>query len=149
MPAALGLLEEIGGDVSRALQEIVSLISDPAWKSAINRIDEAAANIETLSGSVNRSIDEARLNRLLTGFEQSLANLDTLIRRMNRSLVDAKLPESAQAFRSATEAVVDSRMEFNNMIFKVNQAVDSFRMLVDYLESDPGALLRGKERPSK
>lgn len=142
-------IEEIGSDVSRALQEIVSLISDPAWKSAINRIDEAAANIEALSGSVTRAVDESRLNRILSGVEKSLANLDALIVSMNKNLVDSKLPESTQAFRSAAAAVVDSRSEVNHVIFKVNQAIDSFRMLVDYLESDPGALLRGKERPRR
>ena len=142
-------IEEIGSDVSRALQEIVSLISDPAWKSAINRIDEAAANIETLSGSVTRAVDESRLDRIFSGIEKNLANLDALIVSMNKNLADSKLPESTQAFRSAAAAVVDSRSELNNVIFKVNQAIDSFRMLVDYLESDPGALLRGKERPRR
>ncbi len=142
-------IEEIGSDVSRALQEIVSLISDPAWKSAISRIDEAAANIETLSGSVTRAVDEQRLDRILSGFENSLTNLDVLIRSMNKNLDDSKFPESARAFRAAAAAVVDSRMEISNVIFKVNQAIDSFRMLFDYLESDPGALLRGKERPRR
>ena len=62
---------------------------------------------------------------------------------------DAAIAEQVEAAVSAADAVIDSRAELTNAIFKVNQAIDSFRMLIDYLESDPGALLRGKERPDK
>ena len=142
-------IEEIGDDVSRALREVVSLLSDPALKSAISRIDEAAANLETGSGTLVRVLNEERLTRILASLDDNLRNIDSFIKALNRDAAAAKLPESAAAFRAASEAVVESRMELDNTLLKLNQTIDSFRMLVEYLEGDPGALLRGKRRPDE
>ena len=143
-------IEEIGGDVSKALGEVVALLSDPALKSAINRINEAAANLESSSGTVNRVLDEDRMVRLLGNFEDALKALESLIQRVNQDTAGAKLPESAAAFRAASGAVVESRQELGNTLLKLNQTIDSLRMLIDYLESDPSSLLNGKKRhPTK
>jgi paraquat-inducible protein B len=139
-------IEEIGDDVSRALREIVSLLADPALKSAISRIDEAAANLETGSKTLVRVLDEEQLARILASLDDNLKNLDSFIKTLNRDTAAAKLPESSAAFRAASEAVVESRMELDNTLLKLNQTIDSFRMLVEYLERDPGALLHGKNR---
>lgn len=139
-------IEEIGDDVSRALREVVSLLADPALKSAISRIDEAAANLETGSKTLVRVLDEERLARILASLDDNLRNIDSFIRTLNRDTAAAKLPESSAAFRAASEAVVESRMELDNTLLKLNQTIDSFRMLVEYLERDPGALLHGKNR---
>lgn len=141
-------IDEISSDVSKALGEVVSLLSDPALKSAINRINEAAANLENCTGTINRAVDEERLVRLLSSFEKSLGNIDALVQQLNSDAAKAKLPESAAAFRSATEAVVESRQDFGNTLLKLNQTLDSLRLLIDYLESDPSSLLNGKKRPT-
>lgn len=139
-------IEEIGSDVSKVLGEVVALLSDPALKSAINRINEAAANLETSSGVVSRVLDEERMVRLLGSFEDALKNLESLIRQINRDAAGSKLPESAAAFRAASGAVVESRQELSNTMMKLNQTLDSLRMLINYLENDPSSLLNGKKR---
>lgn len=139
-------IDEIVGDVSKALGEVVSLLSDPAIKSAINRINEAAANLESSSGAVTRVLDEERLVRMLGVFEENLKGIDAFLKRLNQDAAAAKLPESAAAFRAASGAVVESRQELGNTLLKLNQTIDSLRMLIDYLESDPSSLLNGKKR---
>ena len=140
-------IEEIGENVSRALGEVTTLLSDPALKSAISRINEAAANLESSSSAVNRVLDEERLERLANLLEDGIKNIDALVRRIEQETLNARLPASAEAFRAASGAVVESRQEFGNTLLKLNQTLDSLRLLIDYLESDPSSLLNGKKRP--
>ena len=139
-------IEEISGNLSNAFNEVVSLLADPAIRSAINRINEAAANLESSSGVVTRVLDEERMTRIFSAFEENLKGIDTFLKRLNKDAAASKLPESAASFRAASEAVVEGRQELGNTLLKLNQTIDSLRMLIEYLESDPSSILNGKKR---
>jgi len=139
-------IDEISGDVSKALGEVVALLSDPALKSAISRINEAAANLESSSGAISRVMNEERLAQILNTFEENLQSIDKFVRQMEKETSSARLPESAAAFRAASGAVVESRQELGNTLLKLNQTLDSLRMFIEMLERDPSAVINGKKR---
>ena len=120
-------------------------------------------NLENTSGMLGRVVDEDRLENLVASLEGNLKELQEFIRRMDEAVSGAKIPESAAAFRGSADKVAESvsslqqassavsngQQELSNTLFKLNQAIDSLRMLIEYIESDPGSLLRGKTRPNE
>ena len=154
-------IKELNEEISGTLRDLRALVSDPALTSAIRHLNEVASNLENTSGALTRILDEEQLKNLVTGFEESLKSLQTFVRRMDEAAVGANIPESAAAFRDAAEKVAGSadefrslvstvtegRRELSNTLLKLNQTLDALRLLINYVESDPGSLLRGKSRP--
>ncbi len=153
-------VREISEELTEIMRDLRALISDPALTATVHHLSEVAANLESTSGMLGRVVDEDRLENLVASLEENLKELRVFIRRMDDAASGAKIPESAAAFRNtadkvaesaaslqgASNAVVSGQQELNNTLFKLNQAIDSLRMLIEYLESDPGSLLRGKTR---
>jgi ABC-type transporter Mla subunit MlaD len=153
-------IKEMSEEITAIMRDLRALISDPALAAAVHHLSEVAANLENASGMLGRVIDEERLENLIASFETSLKDLKTLIRHMDEAASGANIPESAAAFRNsaakvadgaaamqdASAAVVNGQQELSNTLLKLNQTIDSLRMLIEYIESDPGALLRGKNR---
>ena len=139
-------IEGISGDIARTIREVSDLLADPAIKSAISRINEAAAHIESSTQTINRVFDEERLDRLMVSLETGIVKINKFVDDAGRETSAAKLPESTAAFRSASAAVVESRRELSNTLLKMNQALDALKMLVEYIESDPSSLLNGKKK---
>ena len=156
-------VKEISEELTEVMRDLRALISDPALAATLHHLSEVAANLENTSGMLGRVVDEDRLENLISALEENLKSLQGFVRRMDDATADAKIPESAAAFRNsadkvaestaslrqASAAVVNGQQELSNTLFKLNQAIDSLRMLIEYIESDPGSLLRGKTRPNE
>ena len=156
-------LKEISDELTGALREIRALLADPALKSTIAHLNEVAANLEATSGALGRIVDEEQLKTLIAGLEETLRSLQGFIQRMDEAAVGANIPESAAAFRdtavkvsegvtefrAAMTSVTEARRELGNTLLKLNQTLDSLQMLINYLESDPSSLMRGKSRPKE
>ena len=156
-------IREISEELTEIMRDLRALISDPALASTLHHLSEVAANLENTSGMLGRVVDEDRVENLVSTLEGSLNSLQSFVRRMDDAAADAKIPESAAAFRNSADkvaeatvslrqagsSVVNVQQELSNTLLKLNQAIDSLRMLVEYLESDPGSLLRGNTRPNE
>ena len=130
--------EEIADGIDRTLSEFSSLLSDPAIKSAIARINDAAANLEATTGVINRALDENRI-------EQIIKQIDDVLTKVSSETDKAKIAESTASFRAACTAIVEGRNELINSLQKFNRGMDSIRLLTDYLERDPNSIINGKK----
>jgi len=153
-------VKEMSEEITGIMRDLRALISDPALSAAVRHLSEVAANLETTSGMLGRVVDEERLENLISSLEESLKDIKGFIRHMDEAATGANIPESAAAFRNsaakvadgaaamenASAAVVNGQLELSNTLLKLNQTIDSLRMLIEYIERDPGALLRGKTR---
>ena len=139
--------EEISDGLERSLSELSGLLGDPARKSTIVRINDAAENLELGSRTLSRVFSEERLNRLMTVLEEDLDNVNKLTGQLIRETRDAKLPESAAAFRDASNAISFSQDELANTLTKLNQTLDALTELADSLSADPSSIVSGKKKP--
>lgn len=139
--------EEISNELERTLRELSTLVSDPAIKSTIERINDSARNLESSTSSVSRVFSEDRLNELVKLLEGDLNGIEQLTQRLRQDSERMKLPESTAALRSAAKAVVEARRGLDNTFAKFNAAIDSFRELCDLLSADPTSLIGGKRAP--
>ena len=156
-------IKEINDEITGTLRDLRALLSDPALQSAIRHLNEVAANLESTSSMLNRIVDEEQLKQLVAGLEENLKSLQQFIRRMDELAAGANIPESAaqlrdtaarisegaREFRAAMVSVREGRHELSNTLLKFNQMLDALRQLINYIESDPSSLLRGKTRPAK
>ena len=140
--------EDIAGELERSLSKLSDLLSDPAISSAINRINEAAEHLEAGSGTIQRVLDENRLNRLLNALEKDLDVLNNLGEQLTRSTLEMKLPETTAAFRKGLSELSEQRTDFDNTLSKLNQTLESIKILADYLSTDPSSIIKGKKDPA-
>ena len=139
--------EEISDGLERSLSELSGLLADPALKSAINRINDAAENLESGTRTITRVFSENRINQFLDLLEKDLQAIDALTRQLIAESREAKIPQSTAAFRDAADAFIDGQSQLANTLEKLNQALDSLRELADYLNQDPSSLISGKKKP--
>ena len=139
--------EEISDGLERSLSELSGLLSDPALKSTIARINDAAENLETSSRTISRVLNEEQINRIVNLLETDLKSVNELTTQLIRETRDSKIPESTASIRSAADSFVISQDELSNTLLKLNQTLDSLRELTDYLNQDPSSLVSGKKKP--
>ncbi len=153
---AQGFLEELQEEV-----EIEELMQNIA--SAIRGIDELANSPDlraSLAGA-NRLLNSddtqnlsAELNSTLAALRATAGSVDTAVRNFNGDLpallasLTAVL-DAAEDTLALAEAGIrengDLAYQVNTTLREVEKAARSLRFLTDYLEQDPGALLRGKQ----
>ena len=124
--------EEISGELERTLQNISNLLADPAIRSTLNRINEAAENLEESTAAVNRVLDEKKLADLVAGVENTLASLNTFADNAGKEVQGMDLPETSAGLRAT--------------LLQLNQTLESIKMLTDYLGTDPQAIIHGKSK---
>ena len=130
--------DELAEKIDRALSDFSGLLADPALKSTIARINDAAENLETTTAAVSRALDEKRIVRFME-------SLEALVRMVTAETDRARISESMESFRAAANSISESRREVTNTLQKFNQLMDSIRMLTDYLERDPNSIINGKK----
>ena len=85
------------------------------------------------------------LNNVLTEAKKRIS--DPRITRALEQIDRAKIAETTNAFRQAANSITEGKDMIANTLLKVNQAIDSFTELLNYLNDDPEALLKGKSKP--
>jgi len=136
--------EEISNELERSLGRLSEILSDPAIRSAIGRINDAAENLEVSTSTVARVFDERRLTRLLDSLEKDMEVFRLLGEQLSAYTKNMKLPESTAAFRNALQILVESKEDLGSSLSKFNQTLESIRMLTDYLSTDPSSIFKGK-----
>ena len=140
--------EEIAVELERSLSRVSELLSDPAIRSAIGRINDAAENLEVSTSTMSRVLNENRLNRLLDSLEKDLQVIENLGEQISTAATNMKLPESTATLRNAIRSLLENREDFTNTLSKLNQTLESIKMLTDYLNANPSALIKGKQKPA-
>ena len=140
--------EEIAVELERSLSRLSELLSDPAIRSAISRINDAAENLEVSTSTMSRVLNENRLNRLMDSLEKDLHVIENLGEQISSAATDMKLPESTATIRNAIHSLLENREDFTNTLTKLNQTLESIKMLTDYLNANPSALIKGKQNPA-
>lgn len=140
--------EDIAGEMERSLSKLSELLSDPAISSAINRINEAAEHLESGSSTILRVLDENRLNRILNSLEKDLDVLKNLGEQLSNTTREMKLPDTTESFRRGMSGLQETRNDFEDTLSKLNQTLESIKILADYLSKDPASIIKGKKNPA-
>ena len=140
--------DAIGTDLTKALVTADVVLNDAG--KALNRIDaDVTPELRTTLEELRRMI--ATLDGLLkTGLNKTLGEVDTTLTEVNKTLVDLRGPlATADRVLKNTDATLLGKnapvqQDLRDALQEVTLAARSLRMLVDYLERHPDALIRGK-----
>jgi len=159
-PAAIGqegealVLPSQGG----GLDNITSSLSDIATKLDAIPFDEIGKNLNSALASLSQTIGGPDVRNALQKLSATLTDVQHLVHNADKGMepVLKKLPQMSadlqQALARANAALgeggyggnSDFQRSVSNLLDQVNEAARSIRLLVDFLDRHPEALIRGR-----
>jgi len=139
IPTIPSSIEEISRSVTALLDKIQSLPLDELTASLTNTVK----SVESLVGS-----DEVK--GALRSIERTLATLDRVMANVDKELTPeahAALSEAHQTMKTVRESIASGsplRYDLETTLQELAAAARSIRLLAEYLESNPNALIYGK-----
>jgi len=116
-------LEELVGDLRATVQSAQKLVSSPEVTEAVTNLNRSLESVESVLGKVNKEVGP-------------------LVESLRRT------SEAAEATLVSTESMVGEnsqiRYDLSQLLQELTEAARSIRLLADYLEQNPNALLSGK-----
>ena len=112
-------MDEIGADVRKTLETL-----DNTLRSATGTMDSATRTFDRIEGE---TLPEAK--KALEDLRRAIATADTLLSNTDNTLLG---PDAA------------TQQQLRDALQEVARAAQAVRILADYLERNPGALIRGK-----
>ena len=133
-----GMVEQ----ANEALEGLSRLVTDPALKSALDQLPGAVKNL-------NGAVDSA--NTLLRRVERQV---DPLSEELHQTLAGAQramstVEQTANAATTLIEPGSPLDYDLRQSLRGVSRAADSLRLLADFLERNPSALLYGRPQPEE
>ncbi len=139
---------KLARDVNAKVDTIAGDIDETA-AAARRALDQATESIASVEGTVNPAIEDARkliqnvdgqVNPAVTSFVQTAETAQAALEQAREALAVAKnaIAEDSELYYSVV-----------NTLRELAAAASSIRILVDYLEQHPEALLQGKGAPGE
>jgi paraquat-inducible protein B len=140
------------------LDNITTSLSDIATKIDAIPFDKIGENLNGMLASVNETVSGPDLRNALRKLSDTLTDVQHLVHATDKGMQPLlqKLPqisaELQQAVRGASEAMgengyggnSDFQRNISNLLDQVNDAARSIRLLADFLDRHPEALIRGR-----
>ena len=139
MAGANGLVADLRGDAKDLAGSAEALLVDA--KRAVNQIDRLAADVDDKVAPIS-----AKLEGALTDARRLINHVNDEVDPISNSLTGA-LDQGKTTLASINELVGNRstmRNDFEVLVDELSKAARSIRVLADYLERNPDALLRGK-----
>ena len=136
--------ERISEQLETALTSLGQLLASQEIRSTIARINDTAENLETSSRAIASVLSESRIQTVVQQLEKNLAALNTLQQLLFRIAGESKIPQTTAAFRELLGNFSSTARDLDDSLLKLNQTLESIRVLADDLSEDPASLIRGK-----
>ena len=144
-------IDEITTNLNNNLTALNAILSDPALKRTIDRLDSISQNAETITRSFSENFTAEELEKLLSGVDRSLINISEAAQNLSNKIAEvepSKLTRQAEkVMQSANNTLVSLRedsVDVMKVIQQINTTVQNVNRLVEELKRDPSALIRGK-----
>jgi paraquat-inducible protein B len=130
LPTVAGTLSELQPQIAEIVQKISKLPFDDIARgvqSTLSQVGAAVTTIGQLTPEAQKAL--AEVQRTLTDVQRTLGAAQTTMQRLDRNLLDETAPLQRNVEQTLSE---------------LQRAAQSLRVLTDYLQLHPEALLRGK-----
>jgi len=120
--------DDIGRDLASALKSVDRTVSGPDMQNALRQLSETLTDISHLARHADEGLSPAlkRLPQLSADLQQAVARADTLLGQ------------------GGIGADSDMQRNLARLLDQVNDAARSIRLLADFLDRHPEALIRGR-----
>ncbi|MCB1877741.1 MAG: MCE family protein [Chromatiales bacterium] len=130
-------IKRIGDDIGKSVAGLNSLINDPALGKAIGELSSASAELKKLIASLDREAAP-----MLRSFDGVAGDARKTVNQARNAMVQAEKTLAALQGLVGEDSPVRSRLV--ETLEELSGAARSIRLVADYLERYPEALIRGK-----
>lgn len=146
-------LQETIRTINATLSHIEAVVSQPEWKTSIQKLDRVLENFDHLTERLGPRLDQVgeRLDQNLTVSRNLLQRLDTELTPLLQQ-GRGTLHQAEQTFTALTEAFGPNALlinHFSTTLEEVRSAAREVRVLTEMLQTQPETLLRGKQEISR
>jgi len=133
-------LEELVTKAQKMIVSLDRLLNSPDLAGALEGLNHGIGDLRELVATTQRDVDHVARR-----FEGTLDEVDTTLASVRTTMADARTALDT-ASESLSFAAEDSplRYELQEALTEMTAAAKSVRVLAEYLERNPDALLRGK-----
>lgn len=142
---------KISNDLGKNLTALAEILSDPAIKNTIDRLDSISRNIDSISQNVAENLTGEELKNLVAGVSSNLANISNLTRQFNEKLGELDVRElnrqvvgTLDACKSLLGELQDGKIDAVSTIQQLNSVLGNLNEFISELKHDPSALVRGR-----
>jgi ABC-type transporter Mla subunit MlaD len=138
--------EGLSSRISDVLDGAKKIVNGPKLLKAIDQMEAMSANLKQSSQVLRDTLTPKKVTEIINNVDNVLDKLHSISKKLETQLDKAKIAETSDSVRKAANSIADSRVMISNTLSKINQAIDSFTELMNYLNDDPAALLKGKSK---
>ena len=141
-------LEQISSSLISVLANVDRILSNPDIDASIRELKSTLADSRKLVNNVNEEVKplSSKAQATLVDAGKLARHVDGKVDPISKSVMES-LKSVDTAFKSIDELVgkrSPTRAEIDNTLKEIQKAARSVRLLADYLEQHPEALLKGK-----
>jgi paraquat-inducible protein B len=148
-------LDELYKKVMLTIEGIEKIVNSPELQATVTSINQTAKdigqlvrNIDAQAGPLvtNLKTTSEAANRTMLQVEKALSTENGIPAQIAETLqtTNSTLRQAEKTLATAQNIAADDRSELNRMLKELSAAARSIRILADYLERHPEALLKGK-----
>ena len=105
---------------------------------------ETVANLRNITAKIDRGITDERVNAIICDLEQTAADFREISDNLNSG---NSISKTVNSISDAGNSVSKTAENLESTLFKLNNTLDKLSILIDLLNENPSALIRGKEIP--
>lgn len=169
VPSLPSLISDLRGSVTSILAKLESIdykgISDRAEATldSLNerlqspKFDETLDNVNAMVVSARQSIDNLekltnsdvreRIETLTKNANIAATSVESLAKSVEQEIKAVEFAQIGENLRSFLATAIRTSKTLDETLFNVNNGVDALIELIQYIDSDPSALIQGKKKP--
>lgn len=152
--AAPSILSDAIQNISTSLENISKIRFDKISSSLENTaekinefidndsIQDTVKNLKNITGKIDRGMNEKQIAEVSAALRQAIQNFSMITEKLQK---EDNINKTATAIKGAGDAVIQSSESLESTLFKLNATLDKLTLLLNLLNENPSALLRGKE----
>ena len=168
VPSLPSLISDLRGSVTTILAKLESIdykgISDRAndtldtlnARLSSPKFDETLDNVNSMITSAKKSIENlekltdadvrGQVETLTENAKVAVAAVESLAKTVEQEIKSAEFAQIADNVRAVLANAVRASRTLDETLFNVNNGVDAFIELIQYLDSDPSSIIQGKKK---
>ena len=168
VPSLPSLISDLRGSVTTILAKLESIdykgISDRAndtldtlnARLSSPKFDETLDNVNSMITSAKKSIDNlekltdadvrGQLDTLTENAKVAITAVESLAKTVEQEIKSAEFAQIADNVRAVLANAVRASRTLDETLFNVNNGIDAFIELIQYIDSDPSSIIQGKKK---
>ena len=134
----------ISDRITSTLDSADRFLNDPKIEGILNHLNVATEEITKTIATLNSTITEERVSKLLDDSDKAVQAISDFSRRLDTELTDAQIDETTRKIRFTLDSFRGTSNRFLQTMDKLDGGIDAAIELIQLLDSDPASLIRGK-----